>query len=416
MTSVVFYFQVHQPFRLLPQTRFDLQAKASYFDDGLNRYITERVAERCYLPTNQVLLDAIERTNGRFRCSFSLSGTALTQLEKWSPEALDSFIELAQTGACEILCETAYHSLASITDAHELEAQVNSHRQRIEDLFGTSPKSFRNTELVFDNELAKRIEGLGFEVLIGEGADRLLGWRSPRYVYRPKGTTRLKLLLRDYLFSDDIAFRFSNPEWESYPLMADTFAGWLKRALPEEAFIGLFMDYETFGEHQSEETGILEFLTHLPEFVLAEENLDFQTPLELARNNKALDELDAPDPISWADEKRDLSAWLANGMQIEANKRLYDLAPKLRRAEAKGGEELMETWRKLTTSDHVYYMYTRRHEDGNVHEYFTPYDSPHDSYLLFMNVLEDLERRVDEHLDGSPPKTTPKTERESAGS
>ena len=406
MTSVVFYFQVHQPYRLLPQTRFDIDGRTEYFDDGLNRYITERVSDRCYLPVNAVLREAIERTDGRFRCSFALTGTVLSQLERWAPEALDSFIDLATTGAVEIVCETAYHSLASTIDGTEFEAQVVAQRERLTELFGKTPLTFRNTELVYDDEVARRIEGLGFDVLLAEGAERLLDWRSSRHVYRPGGCERLKLLLRDYLFSDDIAFRFSNPEWESYPLMADTFADWLARAEPSESFIGLFMDYETFGEHQAADTGILDFMTSLPEFVLAKENLDFATPCEGAGANDAVDVLRAPNPISWADENRDLGAWLANGMQIEANRKLYGLAPKMRQVAAAGHGDLLETWRMLTTSDHVYYMYTKQHEDGNVHEYFTPYESPHDSYMLFMNVLEDLERRVDERLAKSdtPPK------------
>ncbi len=408
MTSIVFYFQVHQPYRLLPQTRFDLQSRSEYFDDNLNKYITERVAERCYLPTNAVLREAIEKTDGRFRCSFALTGTVLSQLEQWAPEALDSFIELASSGAVEIICETAYHSLSSTIDGEEFEAQVIAQRERLADLFGKTPVTFRNTELVFDNEVARRIEGLGFEALLAEGADRLLDWRSPRHVYRPTGCERLKLLLRDYLFSDDIAFRFSNPEWPSYPLMADTFAEWLRRSEETDTFIGLFMDYETFGEHQAADTGILDFMRHLPESCLEEgSHLDFRTPSEIARDNEPVGTLDAPDSISWADENRDLGAWLANGMQLEANQKLYALGPKMKRAAKLGRDDLLETWRKLTTSDHVYYMYTRRHEDGNVHEYFTPYDSPHDSYMLFMNALEDLERRVDECLaDGSQPKET----------
>ena len=395
MSSIVFYFQVHQPFRLLPQTSEELAEGGEYFDDALNEYISRRVADRCYLPMNRVLREAIERTDGRFRCSFALTGTALSQLELWAPDALDSFRELADTGAVEIVCETAYHSLASTVDGEEFEAQVVAQRARLTDLFGVEPTTFRNTELVFDDEVARRIEGLGFDVVLAEGAERLLEWRSPRRVYRPAGRERLKLLLRDYLFSDDIAFRFSNREWESYPLMADTFAGWLKRATADDAFIGLFMDYETFGEHQASDTGILEFMEHLPEYVLEDPRLDFKPPSEVAALHEPVAELSAPDPISWADENRDLGAWLANGMQLEANEKLYSLRPKMLRAAEAGRVDLLETWRMLTTSDHVYYMYTRKHEDGNVHEYFTPYDSPHDSYLLFMNALEELERRAD---------------------
>ncbi len=402
MTAVVFYFQVHQPYRLNRYEFGDIGKHQNYFNDDLNKRILQRVAERCYLPMNELLLRSIEKTGGRFRCSFSLSGTVLQQLEDWAPEALDSFVTLSETGAVEFLCETAFHSMASQGSRREFLAQVEEHRSRIETLFGQSPTTFRNTELVFDNTIAREVEALGFDVLLAEGADRLLDWRSPRRVYRPEGCRRLKLLLRDYLFSDDIAFRFSNPEWESYPLMADTFASWLEKASVEDTFIGLFMDYETFGEHQDKSTGILDFMEHLPTFVLEGPNLSFKTPGEIGRENEPEMTLDAPTPISWADEERDLTAWLGNHMQKAAHEALYALEEDVLRASSLGHPEFERTWRKLTTSDHVYYMCTKFRSDGDVHEYFTPYESPHDSFILFMNVLDDLSTRVRRALSKPP--------------
>jgi alpha-amylase len=405
MTAIVFYFQVHQPNRVerLRSSRVARGKKAPpYFDDALNQLIVERVAERCYLAMNSVLRELIEETEGRFRCAFALSGTLLTQLERWAPKALDSFVALARTGAVEFVCETGYHSLASVggtpESATEFAAQIDEQRQRLKELFGVTPSAFRNTELILDNRIARAVEELGFACQLGEGADRLLEWRSPRRVYRPRGCKRLKLLLRDYSFSDDIAFRFSNRQWPEYPLMAERYAAWLHRAKPDDAFVGLFMDYETFGEHQNESTGILEFMRFLPRHVLADERFTFATPSEVAAAHEPVAELDIPRTFSWADKERDLSAWLENDMQKDAHARLYALLPRAQAAAAAGHAEHLATWRKLSTSDHVYYMSTKWHSDGDVHEYFTPYDSPHDSYLYFMNVLQDLSARIEASL------------------
>ncbi len=394
MTDVVFYFQVHQPFRLRKYGFFDIGVSDEYFDDELNEFIVRRVAERCYLPVNDVLLRAIEATDGRFRCSFSLSGTALRQFEQWVPEVIDSYARLVDTGCVELLCETSHHSLAFRIDHDEFVDQVTEHRERIERLFGVAPTTFRNTELIFDEEVARAVEDLGFATLLGEGADQLLGRRSPHAVYRPRGCTALNLLLRDYRFSDDIAFRFSNREWEGHPLMADTYAGWLGE-LPEDARqVGLFMDYETFGEHQAADTGILDFLEHLPGYVLEQDGLAFATPSEVSADPGPVAELEVPRPISWADAERDLTAWLGNPMQRAAHEALAELLPAVRAADP-GTGELLERWRRLSTSDHVYYMSTKWFTDGDVHEYFSPYDTPHDAFILFMNVLDDLGRRLE---------------------
>ena len=396
MTSVSFYFQVHQPYRLRRYGYFDIGKSHDYFDDYLNEMIAKRVAERCYIPMNTVLREAIERTDGRFRCAFSISGTALAQLEAWCPEAIDSFRELVDTGAVELLGETSQHSLSGLADPEEFARQVETQRATIERLFDVRPTSFRNTELILSDELLEQIEALGFDVVLGEGAEPLLGWRTPHVIYRPRRCERLSLLLRAYSFSDDIAFRFSNDEWEGYPLFADVFAESLED-VPEAAdFIGLFMDYETFGEHQAEETGILEFMRALPEHVLENPRLDFATPAEVARRYPARAGIGFPRPISWADADRDLSAWLGNPMQRAAHEAIYELGPGARAAAESGATELYADWRRLTTSDHTYYMSTRHVDDsdGDVHEYFSPYDTPHDAFITFMNVVEDLASRI----------------------
>jgi len=402
-TSVVLYFQVHQPFRLRHFTFFDIGSGAGWFDDAENERIVRRVAERCYRPTNAILLEQIERHEGRFRCAFSVSGTALDQMERWAPEALDSFVKLARTGCVEFLAETSHHSLASLADAEEFDAQARAQMRRVEALFGRRPTAFRNTELVVSEPIARRVEELGFEVLLAEGADHLLGWRSPRHVYRPEGCERLKLLLRDYVLSDDVAFRFSNRDWPEWPLTAERFAAKLAAAEARERSIGLFMDFETFGEHQWEETGILTFLRELPSAALAHPNIAFGTPTEVARELDVVARLSIPRPVSWADAERDLTAWLGNPMQTAAHEALYGLRDEVVRLAAAGSPEVLEKWRRLSTSDHVYYMCTKWFSDGDVHKYFSPYATPHDAFISFMNVFDDLAREVRRELAALPP-------------
>jgi alpha-amylase len=394
MTDVVFYFQVHQPFRLRRYTFFDIAVEDRYFDDEENRRIVKRVAERCYLPMNALLLDLIERHDGMFRASFSISGTALDQMEQWAPEALASFQSLAKTGCVEFLAETSHHSLSSLADIEEFEAQVRTHSDRVERLFGAHPLTFRNTELVIDTRIAQSVEKLGFKAMLGEGADHLLGWRSPHFVYRPEGCEKLKLLLRDYLRSDDIAFRFSNKTWDQWPLTAQKFARWVHQASEHDAYVGLFMDFETFGEHQWAETGIFRFFEDVPAAILANERFRFRTPAEVAAERDPIARLAIPRPVSWADAERDVSAWLGNPMQRAANEALYALGPAVRALAGENGHALYDRWRRLSTSDHLYYMCTKHFSDGEVHKYFSPYASPHDAFIALMNVLDDLGRRV----------------------
>jgi len=394
VTSIVFYFQVHQPFRLRRYTFFDIGRSDAYFDGTENERILRRVAEKCYLPMNALLQRQIVRTRGRFRCAFSISGTALEQMQRWAPEVLDSFRRLADTGCVEFLAETSHHSLACMADEDEFRRQVERQRDRIRELFGQEPRVFRNTELVCSNRIARLAEEMGFDGILGEGADQLLGWRSTHRVYRPEGCERIALLLRSYRLSDDIAFRFSNKQWSEWPLTAEKFASWLHALPPHETFVGLFMDYETFGEHQWRDTGVFSFMEELPERILAHPRFDFRTPGQILAVQDVVARLDVPHPVSWADAERDLTAWLGNHMQRGAHDALYALAPDARRAAEAGSPELCEMWRKLTTSDHFYYMCIKWFSDGDVHKYFSPYTSPHDAYIAFMNVLDDLARRL----------------------
>lgn len=394
MTDVVVYFQVHQPFRLRRYTFFDIGTSEAYFDDGENERIVRRVAERCYVPMNALVRKLIDQHDGAFRVAYSISGTALEQMERWAPEALASFQDLAKTGCVEILGETSHHSLCALSDLDEFRDQVRAQADRVENLFGRRPVTFRNTELVIDERIAAVAHELGFKALLGEGADHLLGWRSPHHVYWPRGTPGMRLLLRDYLRSDDIAFRFSNRTWEEWPLSAERFAKWVHQAPADHACVNLFMDYETFGEHQWEETGIFRFFEGMPAAILANDRFRFRTPGEVAAERAPTIEMSIPRPVSWADAERDVTAWLGNPMQRAANEALHALLPAVRALTAAGDTAPRETWRKLSTSDHLYYMCTKWFSDGDVHKYFSPYATPHDAFIAFMNVVDDFGRRA----------------------
>jgi alpha-amylase len=386
MASICFYFQVHQPLRLKHYTVFDKSGQ--YFDDYKNASICKKVANKCYLPANRLLLDIIRRFQGKFKIAYSITGVLLEQLLSFAPEVVSTFDALAQTGCVEFLAETYYHSLSFLYSRDEFIEQVNKHAETIEYLFGQKPRVFRNTELIYNNDLAALVESMGnFDAIITEGADQILGFRSPNFLYRPKSCSKLKLLLKNYSLSDDIAFRFSNRDWSQWPLTADKFARWVSDVNGNGNVVNLFMDYETFGEHQWEDTGIFDFMRNLPEQVLKHPDNDFKTPSELARCYEAVDTIDVPHLISWADTERDLSAWLGNAMQSNAIHELYRLEKKIKKT---GDEKIIADWRKLQTSDHFYYMCTKYFADGDVHKYFNPYDSPYDSYINFMNVLNNL--------------------------
>ncbi len=396
MASICFYFQVHQPLRIKKYRFFDIGKEHHYFNDHSesdlnNDKILKKVAQKSYLPTNKLLLELIHRYPD-FRVSFSFSGIFLEQAEKKFPAVIKSFQDLVATGQVEILSETYYHSLSFLYSLDEFQYQVRKHREKIKELFGVEPKIFRNTELIYNNRLAKTVEQMGYEGILAEGADHILDWRSPNFLYRPKGASQIKLFLKNYRLSDDIAFRFSQKSWKEYPLTAPKFAYWLEAHNGNGEIINLFMDYETFGEHQWEDTGIFNFLRQLPEEVYKKKNLDFVTPQEALKRYNPVGDLDYPQFVSWADTERDLSAWRSNDMQKEALAKVYSLERKIKKTKDK---QLQEDWRRMQTSDHFYYMCTKWWNDGDVHKYFSPYDSPYDAFISFMNALNDIKLRCD---------------------
>ena len=391
--SICLYFQVHQPTRLRQYRFFDIGKDSHYYDDFANRSILRRIATKCYLPMNQLLLSQIEKSGGKFKVAFSISGSALDQFERYAPDVVDSFRALAATGCVEFLAETYYHSLASLASPSEFEHQVLKHKAAVERLFGVTPKAFRNTELIYSNDIGKAVGKLGFKTMLTEGARHIMGWRSPNFIYSGETARSMKLLLRNAPLSDDIAFRFSNRRWEGWPLTADKYLGWIKEGLKDEDILNLFMDYETFGEHQSADSGIFDFMAALPGAVIADGTFEFVTPSEAASKHKSVSSLDVPDAISWADEERDLSAWLGNELQQEAYNKVYAMTEKL---SIVNDEELWADFGHLQESDHFYYMCTKFFSDGEVHKYFNPYDTPYEAFINYMNVLSDFQIRLDE--------------------
>ena len=387
MPSICFYFQVHQPYRLREYTFFDIGQNHHYFDDEKNRQVLDKVSERCYLPTNRMMLDLIAKHKGAFKISYSISGVALEQFETWRPDVLQSFKYLAATGCVEFISETYYHSLAYIFSKEEFKRQIEKHKALLKKHFNYEPKVFRNTELQYNNALAQLIEEMGYESIICEGVDRLLDGRSPNYLYKAPNVKKIKSLLKNYQLSDDIAFRFSNRGWESWPLTADKFADWCHQTAGHGETINLFMDYETFGEHQASDTGIFDFMWHLPEFILKHKDFSFKTTSETSKDYAVRDVYDAHELTSWADSERDLSAWLGNPMQDESIAKIYAIEKRVYDTKNK---ELLDTWQKMLTSDHFYYMCTKFWSDGDVHKYFSPYESPYDAYIFFMNAYSDF--------------------------
>lgn len=401
--SVVLYMHVHQPKRIRPYTVFETANDHNYFDSqkwdhgSHNRRLFRKVAEKSYLPTNAMLLDLLNQ-HPEFRFSLSITGTLIEQAEMWGEDVLESFKKLTDTGRVEIVAETYYHSLAFFYSKSEFEAQVNAHKQKVQELFGQTPQIFRNTELAYNNDLAYWADQAGYKGILSEGWEPVLGWRSPNFVYRPSYTNNIRLLLKNYKLSDDVAFRFSNQGWEQWPLTADKYTHWLNAATQDQPIVNLFMDYETFGEHQWEDTGVFEFFRHLPAKWLEREGNGFATVSEAIVQNDPVDFIDTPQTITWADTERDLTAWLGNSMQQEALRHLYDLEERILKT---GDDGLIADWRNLQTSDHVYYMCTKWFNDGDVHAYFSPYDSPYDAFLYYMNVLRDVRWRLSEHEKGS---------------
>ncbi len=400
--SVCLYFQVHQPTRLRLYRFFDIGKDSHYYDDFADRTILKRVAQKCYLPMNQLLLDVIKQQKGAFKVAFSLSGSVLEQFERYAPEVIDSFRALADTGCVEFLAETYYHSLASLASEAEFSHQVLKHKAQVEQLFGQTPKVFRNTELIYSDSIGKQVYQLGFKTMLTEGARHIMGWKSPDYVYSCAEQPKLKLLLRNYSLSDDIAFRFSNKSWKDWPLTAEKYLSWLKQS--EGEIINLFMDYETFGEHQAASSGIFDFMRYLPEAITQDGTFEFVTPSQAARKHKAVAPIDVPQTISWADEERDVTAWLGNELQQDAFNKLYAQTEKL---SILNNPTLWEDFGHLQESDHFYYMCTKFFSDGEVHKYFNPYDTPYEAFINYMNVLSDFIIRVNDALTVSTPEVAP---------
>jgi alpha-amylase len=394
--AIVFYMHVHQPFRVRHYTIFDAGVDHHYFDAPYddrtnNERIIHKVAEKSYLPANKHLLQLLHE-HPEFKLSLSITGTVIEQLERWAPDVLESFKELTRTGRVEIVAETYHHSLAFFYSRSEFEAQVQMHRKKVEEVFGQTPTVFRNTELSYNNDLAYWADKAGYKGILTEGWDKVLGWRSPNFVYQPAYTNNIRLLMKNYKLSDDIAFRFGDHNWSEWPLTADKFTHWLSESGDATNF-NLFMDYETFGEHQWRDSGIFDFLEHLPKQWLKDPNHTFMTVSEVIDNFESVDHVDVPQTITWADTERDLSAWLGNSMQASAITELYAMQDKIL---GTGDLVLIEDWRKLQTSDHFYYMCTKWFNDGDIHAYFSPYENPYDAFVAFMNAYHDLKFRLSE--------------------
>ncbi|MBQ0044107.1 MAG: glycoside hydrolase family 57 protein [Bacteroidales bacterium] len=391
--SICLYFQVHQPTRLRLYRFFEIGKDSHYFDDFANRTIVRRIAERCYLPANAMLLDMINASNGQFKVAFSISGSVLEQFDRHCPEVIESFKKLVDTGCVELLAETYNHSLVSLASPIGFKMQVEKHKEIIQKYFGVTPVTFRNTELIYSDAIGAQVYEMGFKTMLTEGAKHVLGWRSPNYVYNGATAPKLKLLLRNSALSDDIAFRFSDRSWNNWPLTCDKYLAWLNAN--EGEIVNLFMDYETFGEHQRAESGIFEFMKNLAPTVLADGGWEFVTPAQAAKKHASIGDMDVEDPISWADEERDTSAWLGNELQQDAYNKLYGLVEKLGLV---NDEDLWQEHSHLQESDHLYYMCTKFFSDGSVHKYFNPYDTPYEAFINYMNVLSDFTIRLDDAI------------------
>lgn len=401
MSDICFYFQVHQPDRLRQDyTVNEIGNSPFYLDEAGNKEIFLKVANKCYLPTVYLLKKLIEETEGDFKCTFSFSGTFLEQAERFGPHVLMAFRDLYETGqkynknSVEILSETYYHSLSFLYSKEEWQAQIIKHKNKIQELFGCTPTVFRNTELIYNNQIGSDIADMGYKAMLAEGVDRNLDWRSPNFLYHHPTQEEFKLFLKNYSLSDDIAFRFSNKGWNEFPLTAEKYLGWLQRANVNSNLINLFMDFETFGEHQWENTGIFEFMYHMIHQVNNTDNINFTTPSQALIDYNSLDEYQAVELTSWADEERDLSAWRSNQLQEHALEKIYSLEAGIK---STGDSDLYTIWQRLTTSDHFYYMCTKYFNDGDVHQYFSPFDTPYNAYITYMNVVSDLEQRVISH-------------------
>lgn len=394
--GIVLYLHAHQPYRVRKYSVFDMATNHDYFNEpnynlkSNNEQVFRKVADKSYRPMNTVL-ERLLANHPEFKVSLSITGTFLEQAEQWAPDVIESFKRLVDSGRVEIVAETYYHSLAFFYSRSEFEHQVEVHKTKIRELFGVETKVFRNTELAYNDSLAKWADDYGFKGIIAEGWDPVLEWRSPNFIYRPAGTNNISLLLKNYRLSDDIAFRFSDRGWAQFPLMADTYTDWVNTSIYDKSVVNLFMDYETFGEHQWEDTGIFDFYESFISKWLSNPENTFYTVSEAIDTFEPVGEISMPNTVTWADTERDLTAWLGNSMQQEALRYIYSMEDDILRTEDVG---LIGDWRKLQTSDHFYYMCTKWFNDGDVHAYFSAYESPYDAFLYFMNVARDLRYRL----------------------
>lgn len=386
MKTICFYFQIHQPFRLKRYRFFDIGNDHYYYDDFQNEEIIRRIAEKCYLPANRTILEMIKNSGGKFKVAFSISGVALEQMEIYTPEVIDSFKELADTGNIEFLSETYAHSLSSLGDIDEFKHQVKKLEDKIYTLFGVKPKVFRNTELIYSDDISEAVYEMGYRGMLTEGAKHILGWKSPNYMYASCVRPDLHLLLKNDKFSEDLSERFTDYSWNEYPLTADKFISWIASTPESEQVINLFMNYEVLGSLHSASSGIFDFFKALPQYA-AEKNIGFSTPSEIFTLMKPVDCLSVPYPMSWVDEERDTSSWLGNVLQQEAFRKICEIGERVRMCEPR---RIRQDWYYLQSSDHFYYMSTKHMGQKG----FSPYENPYDAFNNYMNVLSDFIVRV----------------------
>lgn len=390
--SICIYFQIHHPERLRKYQFFDIGKKHNYFDNYANRSELEDLAENCYLPANALLLDLIKKYEGKFKVAFSISGSAIDQLEMHTPEVIRSFQELAQTGQVEFLAETYSHSLASLSeDTDEFELQVKRHSTAIKELFGKKPVTFRNTSLIYSDKIGKRVADLGFKTMLTDGAKHVLGWKSPNFVYKNALDENLNLLLKNSKLSDDIAIRFSDRNWSEYPLTSEKYADWVSHSLQDTEVLNLFMNYEVIGHYNRAESGIFDFLRYFIQQIAENPNYQFLLPKEVTKKHTAKDILPVPYPISWTDEERDITSWLGNELQKEAFTELFKIQPLVKK---KKNAEINEDYSRLQASEHFYFMRTKLFSGADYHKYILPYESPYEAFINYMNVLSDFIERV----------------------
>ena len=390
--SICIYFQIHHPERLRKYQFFDIGKKHNYFDNYANRSELEDLAENCYLPANALLLELIKKYEGKFKVAFSISGSAIDQLEMHTPEVIRSFQELAQTGQVEFLAETYSHSLASLSeDTDEFELQVKRHSTAIKELFGKKPVTFRNTSLIYSDKIGKRVADLGFKTMLTDGAKHVLGWKSPNFVYKNALDENLNLLLKNSKLSDDIAIRFSDRNWSEYPLTSEKYVDWVSHSLQDTEVLNLFMNYEVIGHYNRAESGIFDFLRYFIQQIAENPNYQFLLPKEVTKKHTAKDILPVPYPISWTDEERDITSWLGNELQKEAFTELFKIQPLVKK---KKNAELNEDYSRLQASEHFYFMRTKLFSGADYHKYILPYESPYEAFINYMNVLSDFIERV----------------------